>query len=330
MEAPPSQTPAAGLSREPAGTHRRWYEIAGVTIQVESPLPILTTTFAPKFALFEVDGPGPDTVVLRHHFGLPEDDLKSGGDEVYRGPPWAIFRTREGWVYEGIAPRAGDPTLHRVAVFNSDHTRGDLYNPLEAVDWWEHGGLASLSMFPSDQVWLARLLPDRHACFLHSGGVILDGQGLLFVGHSDAGKSTTVEMMKRALAERVEILCDDRNIVRRWPAATEGDAAAVGRQGLWVHGAWSHGDVPEVSPRGAPLRAVLFLMQSSANELVPIGDRKVVWHRLLSTVIRPLVGGEWWQRVMDVLDGIVSEVPCHMMRFDRSGAIVPEVERLVR
>jgi hypothetical protein len=297
---------------------RRYYEIAGITVQVESDLPFADNTFDRKFESFRRDGPGPDTVVIRHHFGLPDGDLKAGGEEVYRKPPWAIWRTADGWVYEGIAPELDDPSLHRVAVFNDDHTRGELYNPDSTAQWWCDGGLGSLTMFPSDQIWLARLVADRDACYLHSGGMIIDGQGFLFVGHSDAGKSTTMELVKRELGERAEILCDDRNIVRRWP------------EGFFAHGTWSHGDVPDVSSAGPPLRAILFLEQSARNEIVPLTDRKLVWQRLLATLIKPLVTAEWMHKEMDVLQCIVDEVPCFTMRFDRSGAIVPELEKLTR
>jgi hypothetical protein len=154
--------------------------------------------------------------------------------------------------------------------------------------------------------------------------MIVDGVGLLFVGHSDAGKSTTMELVKGALGERAVILCDDRNIVRRWP----GGPASEGRAGFWAHGTWSHGDVADVSAAGAPLRAILFLEQSSKNEIVPLTDRKEVWRRVLVTLIKPLVTAEWLQKEMDVLEQVVDEVPCSTMRFDRSGAIVPELERL--
>ncbi len=187
---------------------RRFYEIAGITVRVESELPFTDATFDKKFASFAVDGPGADTVVIRHHFGLPGDEALAaaleGGEEVYRHPPWAIARTPGSWVYLGIAPQPDDPTLHRVAFFNDDHTLGELYNPAESREWWREGGLGSLSMFPSDQIWLARLLADRDACFLHSGGMLIDGQGFLFVGHSDAGKSTTMELVRGALGERAD------------------------------------------------------------------------------------------------------------------------------
>jgi len=306
----------------------RYFEIAGITVQVESDLPFTDATFDVKFESFRADGPGDDTVFIRHHFELPDEDPKAGGEEVYRRPPWAIYRTDAGWVYEGIAPDPDDPALHRVAVFDADHMRGELYNPAQSAQWWRDGGLGSLTMFPSDQIWLARLLADRDACYLHSGGMIIDGpsgaggvdaadrHGFLFVGHSDAGKSTTMELVKRELAERAEILCDDRNIVRRWP------------DGFRVHGTWSHGDVPDVSSAAAPLRAILFLEQSPENQIVPLTDRRLVWQRLLATLIRPMVTADWWHKEMDVLEQIVAEVPCFTMRFDRSGAIVPELERL--
>ena len=75
----------------------------------------------------------------------------------------------------------------------------------------EAAGWSSLSLFPTDQILVARWLADRQGCYLHSAGAILDGKGLLFVGHSDAGKTTTVRMLQ----DQAEILCDDRNIVRR-------------------------------------------------------------------------------------------------------------------
>ena len=301
-----------------AREHRRYYEIAGVTVQVESDLPFADTTFDKKFISFRTDGPGADTVVIRHHFGLPDVDGQEDWEEVFRAPPWAIYRRGASWVYLGIAPEPDDPSLHRVAVFNADHTRGELYNDETHHDWWRDGGLGALTMFPSDQILLARLIADRQGCFLHSGGMIIDGEGFLFVGHSEAGKSTTMELVRGELGERAEILCDDRNIVRRWP------------EGFRVHGTWSHGDVPDVSSASAPLRAILFLEQAERNEIVPLVDRKEIWQRLLSTLIKPMVTADWWHKEMNVLEQIVDEVLCFEMHFDKSGAIVPELEKLTR
>jgi hypothetical protein len=296
----------------------RFYQIAGITVQVESDLPITDATFDPKFVAFQVEGAGPDTVVIRHHFGLPDLSGRDLGEEVYRRPPWAIYRGPESWSYLGISPDADDSSLHRLAVFSPDHSRGDIYNNDVYRQLWVAGGVTSLTMFPSDQILVARLLADRGGCLLHSGGLTIDGHGLLFVGHSDAGKSTTMRLFRQELGDRVEILCDDRNVVRHWP------------EGFRVHGTWSHGDVPEVSPASGPLRAVLFLERHKANEIVPLSDRKQVWRRLLATLIKPMVTADWWYQEMDVLERLLAEVPYYRMRFDKSGAIVSELERLVR
>jgi hypothetical protein len=165
---------------------------------------------------------------------------------------------------------------------------------------------------PTDQILLAQLLADRDGCFLHAAGVALDGKGFLFVGHSDAGKSTTSLLLR----ERGTILCDDRIIVRRY------------RDGFRACGTWSHGDVPDVSPAIVPLRALLFLEQAPENRLVPLVDRHEVMARLTACVIRPLVTADWWEKTMDVLEALSHEVPCYVLRFDRGGGMIPLLEAL--
>jgi MoaA/NifB/PqqE/SkfB family radical SAM enzyme len=298
--------------------HSRYFQIAGITVRVESDLDFDEVKFKKEFAPFAVPGPGDDNVTIRHCFELPDLNGKDLGEELYRKPPWAISRKNGTWFYRGISPTPDDAELHRVAVFNAEHTHATIYSPPRDAERLRADGWASLSLFPTDQIWLAPLLADRHAVLLHSAAVILNGQGLLFVGHSDAGKSTTVTMLTNGGRAQgaplgVEILCDDRNIARRWD------------EGWRVHGTWSHGDVEDVSPASGPLRAVLFLHQDTRNEIVRLTDRKEIWRRLLATLIKPMVTADWWQKELDVLERLVKEVPCYTMRFDRSGAIVGEL-----
>ncbi len=307
------------------GDHVRYYEIAGITVQVESDLPITDATFDKKFVKFRVEGPGVDTVVIRHHFGLPTSPPWSDGPadarEVYRKPPWAIHRAGDSWVYQGIAADTDDPWCYRVAVFSADHSQGDIYTIDEWRDHWLAGGLHSLTMFPTDQIFVARLLADRGGCLLHSGGLVVDGHGLLFVGHSGAGKSTTMQLAQEKFGDRVEILCDDRNIVRSWP-----DGFRNGAPGLYVHGAWSHGDIAEVSSAAAPLRAILLLEQHRRNDIALVSDRRQTLKRLLPMLVKPLVTADWWQKELDVLQSIVEHIPCYVMRFDKSGQVMDELE----
>lgn len=305
--------------------HRRYFTIAGITVRVESDLDFDEVGFEKKFEPFMADGPGEDNVTIRHYFELPDLEGKDLGKELYRKPPWAISRKDETWFYQGISPTPDDPGLHRVAVFNADYTRATVYSPPRDGERIRTDGWHSLSLFPTDQIWIAPLLADRNAALIHSSGVIVNGQGLLFVGHSEAGKSTTTTLLKQAAEDiqsqsppEVEVLCDDRNIVQHMD------------DGWYVHGTWSHGDVPDVSAASAPLRAVLFLQQDTTNVISPLTDRNECFRRLLATLIRPMVTTEWWEKEMDVLERIVGEVPCYIMQFDRSGAIVPEITSLVQ
>ena len=47
----------------PEAESRRFYRVAGVTLEVQSDRSFSRDTFAPKFDLFQVDGPGDDTIV---------------------------------------------------------------------------------------------------------------------------------------------------------------------------------------------------------------------------------------------------------------------------
>jgi len=290
--------------------HRRYYQVAGITIRVDSDLPMTDNTFVPKFKLFQVDGPGEDNINIRHYFSFPDLDNLNLSEEIYRRPPWAIYRDGNRWIYMGISTIAEDKHIHKVVVANHDHTRIDVYNNGE--EFFNRGGLHSLTCLPTDQILLARILADREGCFLHSSGMILDGKGLLFVGHSGAGKSTITNMLK----DRSEILCDDRIIVRRWP------------EGYKIHGNWSHGEVPDVSPSSAPLTAIIFLEQASENRLISLDDRKEIIKKILSCIVKPLVTADWWDKTFSFAERIAREVPCYSAQFDKSGGIVDLLDRL--
>jgi len=290
--------------------HRRYFKIADITVQVESDLPINEQTFHPKFKQFEVNGPGEDTICIRHHFSLPDLDGRDLGKEVYRKAPWAIYKNNGSWIYLGISPDQGDKSLHRVVTFNSDHTRARIYNDKEET--FLKGNLHSLTMFPTDQILLGRILADRNGCYLHACGVNFEGKGLLFTGHSEAGKSTMAAMLKG----KAEILCDDRIIVRRQA------------DDFKIYGTWSHGDVPDVSANSAALKAIMFLEKSDENRIIPIEDKKEITKRLLSCLIKPFVTVDWWEKTLSLVEKISGHVPCYTLEFDKSGRAADLLEKL--
>jgi len=112
------------------------------------------------------------------------------------------------------------------------------------------------------------------------------------------------------------VLCDDRMIVRRWP------------EGFRAHGNWSHGDVEDVSPNSAPLKAAFFLNKARENRIVHIADRNEIVRKLLACLVRPLVTQDWWDSMLTLVEAVASEVPWYSLYFDKSGDIVQPLRDL--
>lgn len=290
----------------------RYFRLAGITIRVTSDAPLTAGTFHPTFGPFEVEGPGVDNVTLHHSFKVPELRAMDLGREVYRRSPWAIYRGGRGWTYVGIAPQPSAEPPWCVATFNDDHRQGRIYHPPDRAASFAQGSFESLTLFPTDQILVARLLATRQGCYLHSGAVSLDGKGMAFVGHADAGKSTTL----RRLQGSATVLCDDRNIVLRQGA------------GWQVHGSWSHGDLTEVSPGPAPLHALLFLTKFPRTRLVRLEPGVELVARLFSCVIRPLADSAWWEHTLPLLEALAAEVPCFEFQIERDRPILGTLKEL--
>src|SRR3989339_41866 len=291
--------------------HRTFYQIGGITIQIDSDLEIKGDTFHKKLDPFKVSEPGEDTIYLEHHFALPEIKKEALGKRFYFKAPWSIYKKGDSWIYLGISPATGEKNLHKVAVFNKDHSRARIYHKDDRA--FCKGEISSLTLFPTDQILIARLLADREGCFMHACGIVLDGKGLLFVGHSEAGKSTTSLMMKKYGGQ---ILCDDRIIIRKHS------------DGFKIYGTWSHGDVPDISASSAPLNAIFLLEQSKKNEITLLTDKNAIFKKFVTCLIKPFETADWWEKELTLLEQIAKKIPCYRMLFDKSGKIVEQIKNI--
>lgn len=290
-------------------SHTRYYQIADITIKVYTDFPLTNDTFAEKFDNFRTEDVGGDNVTIGLISGVPALSELKLGKEVYRIPPWAVYKQRDSWVYMMISEDPADNEPQAMAIVNHDYSRINVFRSRDNFSWIN---LHSLTSFISDQIFLAPILAERQACLLHSSGIAINGKGLIFVGHSDAGKSTMLKMLRGY----GEILCDDRNIIRRWP------------EGFRIHGTWSHGELPDVSPASAPLRAILYLEQAKTNELIPIDDKRERLGKFLSHVVKALVTEDWWDKTLDLAGKVSAEVPAYRLKFDKSGAVAETLKQL--
>ncbi|MCK4337162.1 MAG: hypothetical protein KAX11_04400 [Candidatus Aminicenantes bacterium] len=289
--------------------YNRLYGIAGITVKVESEQPITGSTFQSKFKLFEINSPGQDVICISHYFSMPERKNISFGETMYQKSPWTIYRSPDSWIFEGFSSDEDKDIQKMIAIFDRDYSHARIYH--DGPEVYLKGSLPSLTMFPTDQLFLANVLTTREAFYIHAGGVRLDGQGLLFIGHANAGKSTMVSMLEGS----AEVLSDDRMIIRNWP------------DGFQIHGNWSHGEVPIVSRESAGLRAMFFLEQAIENRIIPLENRHDILKRLLARLIKPYITYQWWNNSLAVVEKLISDVPCYIIEFDKSGRVVELLKR---
>lgn len=287
--------------------NRRHYSMAGLDIQVDSDLPIKDSTFNKRFKEFESRDNGKNDISIRHHFFLPELNGKDLGEKIYHKKPWAIYKKMNSWIYIKELPF---DRIEQAAVFNNSHTRVSIYNATDTK--FLKGDLNSLTLMPSDQIMLARALADLKGCYMHASGVKIKGRGFIFAGHSGAGKSTVVKMLKG----KAEILCDDRIILRK------------DKRGFKIHGTWSHGEIEAVSNSGVPLAAVVFLKKSNKNMFERMEDKKRINALLLSFLIKPLTTTDWWDKILSLVDEISCSAPCYLLHFDKSGKMAELIEEI--
>ncbi len=282
----------------------RHFTLGGFKIEVRSDLPFAQEDFLERFAPFRSETEGRD-LVISHHFGLPRPAVHQPGTLLHRTPPYFVYRSGNSWVFQGR--RSEEETPYQIVVANHDYSRIRIYN--EKPEFFLQGRLSALTLMSTDQILLAQFLALHSAMILHSSAVIHRGLGLLFVGHSEAGKST----MAKLLSGQTTLLCDDRNILRL--------SDGVFR----VHGTWSHGEIPMVSNDSAPLKAVYFLHKGMENRIEPADDHFDSVKRLLSCLIRPYCDIDWWQNTLTLLEKLMASVPCYHVFFDRSGSIIQDL-----
>jgi len=287
------------------------YRIGGITVEVVSELPITEKTFHSKFNAFETTTPSLDKMVIEHRFGWKEDPIDTlDNDNFYINATWKIIKSDNQIIYKWINPYPPHNAILRKAVADKKHTHITIYNDNYLKNRYLEGNLSSLSMFPTDQILIGTHLGFKHGCILHSLGIIMDDSGFLFIGHSDAGKSTMATIVQK----KAEILCDDRNIVRKTS------------NGYQLYGTWSHGDVQDISPNSCRLKAIFFLEKSSINTLEPINDKKALITRLIACLIRPICTSDWWNNSLDLLTDLSQSVPAYNLKFNKD----PEIINLIK
>jgi hypothetical protein len=280
--------------------HRHYYRIADIPLVIESEISTRDSIFLPRFTHFESRKPGKNPIVIRHIFSLPDISFLNGLKPMYKSPPWAVYLCENRVIYLGYVENNEGEEIFNILIANREHTDINVYHQNEIL--YQKGNHHSLMLLPTDQIILARALPQKKAFYLHAAGVKRNSEGFLFVGHSGAGKSTIVSMLQ----EYSEILCDDRIVIREKNGSFR------------IYGTWSHGDISTVSYGNVPLKHIFFLNKSKANSIIPLVRRWSIITKLLECLVKPITDALWWEHVLSLVQMVAEKVPAYELHFNRS------------
>lgn len=240
----------------------------------------------------------------------PVPEHLAQGEMVFDTEPlWSLHRVEEGLVWRQMSA-TNEPIPQRASFFPADGGAIQVYTAL----FRETDGLWTYPIHhPLDKFLYSHLLPRWQGLGCHASSVEDNGRGFLFVGVSEAGKSTMAGLWHGR--EGVQVLSDERTVLRL-------------QDGWRIYGSPWHGTLPVYSPSSAPLAAVLFLKQGPENRLVPI-SRSDAAKRLMVCGYLPYWSVEGMDASLDLLDRLTLQVPCLELTFVPDGRVVDLVRSAV-
>ncbi|UCD72022.1 MAG: hypothetical protein JSW70_03250 [Syntrophobacterales bacterium] len=277
--------------------------IAEITIAIEWEDRNLHCRLHPTYQPFRSNGKSDIVLRLRE----ATQDIPLGKKIFDCAPVWTLYR-RNGYRIIKLFTDEWDPSIERVMVMNPSLYRGELYVKKPADE-------SSFAIEPfsgvTAELLMVHYLAQGKGVLLHSCGIELDGKGILFVGHSGAGKSTMARLCNNA--GDVPILSDDRIIVRK-------------KDGIfWMYGTPWQGEEQFASPKGHPLHRIYFIKHARKNKITKT-DEIGATSKLLTCSFPPFWDKKGMRFTLDFLSDLSNTIPCRELRFVPDESIVPFIQ----
>jgi hypothetical protein len=164
---------------------------------------------------------------------------------------WKIVEDKDHFHFGPVEHCDFDPMLPHVLT-SKDFTKIQVLTDTKQIT----------NAYPLDEIIADHFLALNDGIIVHASGLKIDGEGVLFLGDSGAGKSTIAEFFVNEYGKDA-ILCDDRMIIRH----IEGKWMAYGSP--W-HGTYNH-----FTTQGVPLKAMYFIEQSGNHRFHPINQSEI-------------------------------------------------------
>lgn len=276
------------------------FSIGGISVAMsgESPEDV---AFVPSLEPFRSSSSNPDIHIRVRR--VPRLGPVPGQPLFDSGTTWSVYKQDSGLRFDFSAALFGARPIKRMLI-DSAFRRAELEINQECAAALPHS-LGPLG-YPLDELLIMHRLTQEKAIELHGAGIVrADGAGNLFVGHSGAGKSTTMRLWTSR--EDVEVLSDDRIIVRRDEAAGQGKLRMFGTP-------W-HGEAMYASPSSAPLARIFVLEHGYGNVLKRLPASQAV-AELFARSFVPFHQHEYVDSALEFLQEVASSVPVYHYSFE--------------
>ena len=316
MNSEVASNPSAHLQSETA-LHFNQLRIGAVSLQFAS-VDRAEIAFHPLLDQFRIEACAPDITV--HIDWLPELSMPPARQLFHSGYTWRLYDAGPEFRFDFYAPACGSLPYRRVLI-DRQFSRARLQMSEKAFAGVE--GRSSPLEYPLDELLIMHRLTQEKAIELHSCGIVrADGTGNLFVGHSGAGKSTTTRLW--TAREDVEVLSDDRIIVRRDKPQVPRLARDDKKNGMRMYGTPWHGEGRYASPGSAPLARIFILEHGHGNVLTLLPPSQAV-AELFARSFVPFHRHEYVDSALEFLQELVGSVPVYHYAFEPTEAAVERI-----
>ena len=227
------------------------------------------------------------------------------------GTTWRLYEGGAGFQFDFNAPLFGESPYKRLFV-DSHFRRASLQMSEESL---ASGGYAADPLgYPLDELLIMHRLTQEKAIELHGSGIVrANGAANLFIGHSGAGKSTTTRLWTES--EEVEVLSDDRIIVRR-------DMYSPTR--MRMYGTPWHGEAMYASPSSSPLTRIFVLEHGHGNVISLLSPGQAV-AELFARSFVPFHRHEYVDSALVFLEELANAVPVYRYAFEPDQRAVDKI-----
>lgn len=192
-----------------------------------------------------------------------------------------------------------NPHTYRLAIFDSDFKSGDIFIK-HAVSAIHHDIVEKPLYYPLDSFLMIKLFSLGRGIILHACGIANGGRGIVFAGHSGAGKSTIAKLWQSV----AEVVSDDRLVIRK------------GRDTFQIYDGPYQARIRAFPPKpeGVPLEKIFFIKHAPENTVIPMAVTEAVAN-LIARTYNTYWDSSGMQSTMDFCGELAAAVPCYELGF---------------